>query len=295
MGKFGIKVWLYRIAIALTAMLVAVGWGHWSKDAGIAQVAAKQTQANSPEMVAVRPGFCQSSLESAIESIIGSPRFASADWGIQIEPLSEPKVLYSYNGDRPLIPASNVKLFTTAAALGIIDIRTPQDLAIVDDLVTEINRESDNELADYLLRHIGGRNVVRQVLAPMGINASGYEQVDGSGLSRSNRAKPSTFISLLKATYEQNLYNGLFYNSLSVGGVNGTLRNRFRNTFLQGRVHAKTGTLNGVKTLSGYVDNPNYGPIAFSILVNQPRQSGEAMMNAIDRIVLNTAQVDRCS
>lgn len=292
--KFGIKAWLFRIAIALTAMLVVVGWSHWSKDSAIAQVALKH-EVNSPELVAVRPGFCQNSLEAAIESIIGSPRFARARWGIQIEPLSDPTVLYSYNGDLPLIPASNVKLLTTAAALRIIDIRTPQDLSTVDSLVTEINRESDNELADYLLRHIGGRNTVKQLLTPMGISATGYEQVDGSGLSRSNRATPSTFIALLKAMYAQNWYNGLFYNSLPVGGVNGTLRNRFRNTFMQRRVHAKTGTLNGVRALSGYLDNPNYGTIAFSIMVNQPGQSGQVMIDAIDRIVLNAAQVDRCS
>jgi serine-type D-Ala-D-Ala carboxypeptidase/endopeptidase (penicillin-binding protein 4) len=292
--KLGMN-WLSRIAIAMAAMLVAIGWGHWSKYDAIAQVSLKRVQANSPQLVAVRSGFCQSSLESAIASIIDSPRFASARWGIQIEPLSEPTVLYSHDGDRSLIPASNVKLLTTAAALRIIDIRTPRDLSVVEDWVTEINRESDNELADILLRHIGGRNAVKQLLTNMGISASGYEQVDGSGLSRGNRAKPSAFIALLKAMYAQNLYNGMFYHSLPVGGVNGTLRNRFRNTFLQGRVHAKTGTLNGVKALSGYVDNPNYGAIAFSIMVNQPGQSGQVLTQAIDRIVLNAAQVDRCS
>ncbi|WP_225902694.1 D-alanyl-D-alanine carboxypeptidase [Pseudanabaena sp. PCC 6802] len=293
--KFGIKNWLYRIAIALTAMLVAVGWSHWSKDSAIAQVALKRTEVNSPELVAVRSGFCQSSLEAAIESIIGSPEFTRARWGIQIEPLSDPTVLYSHNGDLPLIPASNVKLLTTAAALRIIDIRTPQDLSTVDNLVTEINRESDNELADYLLRHIGGRNVVKQLLASIGVSANSYEQVDGSGLSRSNRAEPSTFIALLKAMHAQNLYSGMFYHSLSVAGVNGTLRNRFRNTFIQGRVHAKTGTLNGVRALSGYLDNLDYGALAFSIMVNQPGQSGQVMVDAIDRIVLNAAQVSRCS
>jgi D-alanyl-D-alanine carboxypeptidase/D-alanyl-D-alanine-endopeptidase (penicillin-binding protein 4) len=289
------RIWLYRIAIALTAMLIAIGTGHWSKDSAIAQVASQQPQNNSPDLVAVRPGFCQSSLEAEIESIIGSPAFASARWGIQIEPLSEPTVLYSHDGDRSLIPASNIKLLTTAAALRIIDARTPRDISVVEDWVTEINRESDNELADILLRHIGGRNAVKQLLTNMGISANGYDQIDGSGLSRSNRAKPSAFIALLKAMYAQNLYNGMFYNSLPIAGVNGTLRNRFRNTFLQGRVHAKTGTLNGVKALSGYVDNSNYGAIAFSIMVNQPGQSGQVLTQAIDRIVLNAARVDRCS
>jgi serine-type D-Ala-D-Ala carboxypeptidase/endopeptidase (penicillin-binding protein 4) len=63
---------------------------------------------------------------------------------------------------------------------------------------------------------------------------------------------------------------------------------------VQGRVHAKTGTLQGVKALSGYLENANYGMIAFSIMVNQPEQSGQVLTQAIEQIVLQTAQVNRC-
>jgi len=76
--------------------------------------------------------------------------------------------------------------------------------------------------------------------------------------------------------------------------VNGTLQHRFRDTPIQGRVHAKTGTLQEVKALSGYLENTNYGTIAFSIVVNQPGQSDQIMTQAIDQIVLQTAQVTRC-
>ncbi|MDX2215577.1 MAG: D-alanyl-D-alanine carboxypeptidase [Oculatellaceae cyanobacterium bins.114] len=76
--------------------------------------------------------------------------------------------------------------------------------------------------------------------------------------------------------------------------VNGTWRNHFRNTPVQGRIHAKTGTLQGVRALSGNLENSSCGAIAFSIVVNQPRQSGAVMTQAIDQIVLSAAQVRRC-
>ena len=130
--------------------------------------------------------------------------------------------------------------------------------------------------ANSLLRRIGGQRAARNALSILGLDSSAYKQVDGSGLSRGNRAKPSALVSLLQGMYvgnlnkvDRNLENDLFYNSLAVAGVNGTLRNRFRNTPLKGRLHGKTGTLRGVRTLSGYLENTDYGTIAFSVMVNQ--------------------------
>jgi len=59
----------------------------------------------------------------------------------------------------------------------------------------------------------------------------------------------------------------LYYNSLPVAGIDGTLKKRMKNTSAQNNVHAKTGTLNGVSNLSGYVTAKNGHLIAFSILI----------------------------
>lgn len=210
-----------------------------------------------------------------------------------IEPVSVPTTLYQYNPDAFFIPASNIKLLTTAAALRVVGDRTPQYLSALESWITVINRDSDNSLADALLRRIGGQSIVRQALVSLGVNPDSYQQVDGSGLSRNNRAQPSAFVTLLKGMYTHS-ESKLFYQSLPVAGVTGTLRNRFHNTLAEGRVHAKTGTLRGVRALSGYVENPNYGTIAFSIVINQPGQSGQVMTQAIDQIVIQTIRVDRC-
>jgi D-alanyl-D-alanine carboxypeptidase/D-alanyl-D-alanine-endopeptidase (penicillin-binding protein 4) len=243
--------------------------------------------------VLVEPKICATDLPVAIATVINRPQFNSAHWGVLIEPLTESTPLYHHNSDTSLIPASNIKLLTTAAALRIVENRAPQGLTVLESWLTVVNRDSHNRTADELLRRIGGQQAVRQVLAPLGVNPNDYQQVDGSGLSRQNRAKPSTFVTLLKSMYA-NDNSGLFYHSLPIAGISGTLRNRFRDTPVQGRVYAKTGTLQGVRALSGYLENEDYGIITFSIMVNQSGQSGQTLVQALDQIVLQTAQVARC-
>lgn len=163
-----------------------------------------------------------------------------------------------------------------------------------------VNRYN-NSKANSLLRRIGGQRAARNALGILGLHTNAYKQVDGSGLSRSNRPKPSALVSLLQGMYvanlnkvDRNLENDLFYNSLAIAGVNGTLKNRFHNTLLKGRLHGKTGTLQRVRTLSGYLENTDYGTIAFSVMVNQPGHSGRGLISPIDRILLQTARVNRC-
>ena len=242
----------------------------------------------------VESKFCSHRLVSAIDKIIENPRFETAQWGIVVEPVAEPTVLYQHNRDRALIPASNTKLLTTAAAINLVSGRVPEIPVSLHQRLIEVNRHSNNREADALLHRMGGQNRVNQELIHLGLRPESYVQVDGSGLSRSNRIPPSTLISLLKAM-ERHREGEVFYESLPIAGVNGTLRNRFQNTRLHGKLHGKTGTLRGVRALSGYLDNEDYGTIAFSILVNQPGQSGQVLTQAIDQIVLQTAQVNRCS
>jgi serine-type D-Ala-D-Ala carboxypeptidase/endopeptidase (penicillin-binding protein 4) len=276
--------------MALTALLITTS--AWATDTAHAQTVPDRLRLRPP-LNWVQPRFCQPQLESAIAAIVENPRFSTAQWGIMMEPIAEPTVLYQYNSDLALIPASNIKLLTTAAALQIIGNRIPQAPSFVD-WITVINQESDNDLADELLSSIGGQSAVRNSLTSLGVNTEAYQQVDGSGLSRSNRATPSTFVALLREMYT-NDNSGLFYQSLATAGVSGTLRNRFLDTPLEGRVHAKTGTLNGVKALSGYLEQESYGTIAFSIMVNQPDQSAQVLTQAIDQIVLRMAQIERCN
>ncbi|NER84654.1 MAG: D-alanyl-D-alanine carboxypeptidase, partial [Leptolyngbya sp. SIO1D8] len=96
--------------------------------------------------------FCPSHLNAAINAIVNRSQFATANWGIAVEPLSTEMPLYNHHSEDLLIPASNVKLLTTAATIRIITDRNPQALSIFREQLEIINRYSDNTLADDLLR-----------------------------------------------------------------------------------------------------------------------------------------------
>ncbi len=306
--KTQMPVWLSGAIVIITTITVNINLENLNRaEATVAPQLPKTNPAKSfPKSIPIyvpqiKPRFCQKELESAITSIVKNPSFKSARWGILIKPVREAKVLYQLNPNMNLIPASNTKLLTTAAALRIYGDRNPEKLASLRPLLSAVNRYSNNSRANSLLRRIGGQRAARNALSILGLDTSAYKQVDGSGLSRSNRAKPSALVSLLQGMHvdnlnkvDRNLENDLFYNSLAIAGVNGTLRNRFHDTPLKGRLHGKTGTLRGVRTLSGYLENTDYGTIAFSVMVNQPGQSGRRLISAIDRILLQTARVNRC-
>ncbi|MGJ3251445.1 MAG: D-alanyl-D-alanine carboxypeptidase [Elainellaceae cyanobacterium] len=237
--------------------------------------------------------FCPESLSSTIDTIIQVPAFSTSRWGILVEPLSASDPLYSYQEDDFLIPASNVKLLTTAAALKTLDTQQHYDSASIRDRVRFINLTSNNQSADALLRYLGGPHVIKDILTPLGINPNSYRQVDGSGLSRYNMATASTFVAILKAMHGD-VEGNVFYESLPIAGMSGTLRHRFQNTSVQGQLRAKTGTLRGVRALSGFLQHPDYDVLVFSIMVNQPNQSGQVLLGAIDQIVLRLSQLRSC-
>jgi serine-type D-Ala-D-Ala carboxypeptidase/endopeptidase (penicillin-binding protein 4) len=111
--------------------------------------------------------------------------------------------------------------------------------------------------------------------------------VDGSGLSRSNKAAPREVVDYLLAELERPEANA-FVGSLPTAGVNGTLATRMRSGPARGRCRAKTGTINGVTTLSGYCDTLGGDTLAFSILMNSAsvgpgRSRQDRMVQAIAR------------
>ena len=258
--------------------------------------AAKQEPIETVEgksLLAQTPRVCSNQLAGALSRIIDAPAFRSARWGIRVETLAGNNVLFDRNGIQALIPASNMKLFVTAAALQLYDGQTPLKNSNLGTLVRTINVNSNNGYADSLFRSIGGSGAVQRALAPLGVNRGEYRMSDGSGLSRSNAVQPRAFVHLLESMTEAK-GSDIFRSSLPIAGQTGTLRRRFRNTPVQGRVSAKTGTLRGVRALSGYMEHPLYNTLVFSVLVNQPGQDGDTLVSAVDRVVLTLAQMRPC-
>jgi D-alanyl-D-alanine carboxypeptidase/D-alanyl-D-alanine-endopeptidase (penicillin-binding protein 4) len=130
--------------------------------------------------------------------------------------------------------------------------------------------------------------VVRSFLNEIGIAPDAIIQYDGSGLSRHNLVTPSALITLYTYMAKQSRYADVWYDALPVGGVDGTLRSRFNDARTNGNVHAKTGTLDQVSALSGYVTSAAGEKMVFSIIVNGVKEP-QARTGAIDQIVRNLA------
>jgi D-alanyl-D-alanine carboxypeptidase/D-alanyl-D-alanine-endopeptidase (penicillin-binding protein 4) len=229
-------------------------------------------------------------LGQGLDATLDSFGVANSEWGIAVKSLQTGRTLYRHNAQHPLIPASNTKLLTVAAAFRQWD---PPLNDRHRTRVKRILRYSDNSLADSLLSGLGGPQVASRSLSQLGLAEANYHQADGSGLSRRNAVTASSLVSLLAAMPDSNHW-ALFYSSLPVAGQSGTLSARLAGTAAQGQIRAKTGTLTGVRALSGYAETADFGRVAFSILANNPNGAGSRLVAAIDKIALQLAQLQQC-
>ncbi len=151
-------------------------------------------------------------------------------------------------------------------------------------ILVRCNRDSQNLYAEAILKRIGAaltrqpgswvngatmvRHAIHERLGRPGL-ASSIVIADGSGLSRDNRVSPAAMTAWLNTFHNDDAVEYTFIESLATPGGPGTLRNRFRTTNLHGMfVHAKSGYINGVSCLSGYVTAPDGRRRSFSIMMN---------------------------
>ena len=146
------------------------------------------------------------------------------------------------------------------------------------EILPAIMKPSQNQIAEIFLRTIGlegtgvgtadsGRRVIERQFADWKIAPDGFVVRDGSGLSRSDFISPETVIAILDHMRRSPNFQ-VFYDALPIAGVDGTISTRMRNTPAQGNLHAKTGTLQMVRSLSGYVTTADKRLLEFSVLCN---------------------------
>ena len=128
-----------------------------------------------------------------------------------------------------------------------------------------------------------GARVVRNFLLQAGVSGDDFFFYDGSGMSANDLIAPRAYTTLLGYAARQP-WGEAWKATFPVAGVDGTLGNRFKQSPLKGRLFAKTGTLNEVNALSGYLTAKSGRTLAFSILVNGHLPDSEAESHAIDRI-----------
>jgi len=151
------------------------------------------------------------------------------------------------------------------------------------DCLARAGKDSQNLFAECLLKRAGlararrsgfsdargswrlGGEAVFALLHRAGIDAHGLAVADGSGLSRENACTANQLAELLAYQYTQPT-GALLSNSLATAGVDGSLRKRLKNS--DSRIHAKTGTMNGIRALAGYVDGESGPRYAFAVMFN---------------------------
>lgn len=165
----------------------------------------------------------------------------------------------------------------------------------IDQVLLPMMKRSDNLFAESLFYQIAARSgrryagrkqatsYVNGLIAGLGLHPSAYQIADGSGLSLYNYLSPELLVALLRHAYRHSAVYSHLLPSLPVAGIDGTLRRRMKSGPACGNVCAKTGTVEGVSTLSGYCTAPDGHTYCFSIM-NQGIRHTSTGRNFQDRV-----------
>jgi D-alanyl-D-alanine carboxypeptidase/D-alanyl-D-alanine-endopeptidase (penicillin-binding protein 4) len=160
-------------------------------------------------------------------------------------------------------------------------------------IVADMDKYSYNFHAEQVLRAVGaevmgvpgttekGIQVVKDYLTEIGVDPSEYNIVNGSGLSRDAWVHPTVLTAILVDMARDDKVSAEFESALSIAGVDGTLARRLRDD--PARMRGKTGTLDGVHCLAGYVDAADGERYAFAFLANGQRATSATVKVVQDR------------
>ncbi len=178
------------------------------------------------------------------------------------------------------------------------------------EVLRRAGKNSQNLFAECLLKRSGydwarrqgivnpqgswklGQQAVKELVTRAGVDTEGLVIADGSGLSRENTCTARQLVQLLAWAHRQT-FASLLVDNLSVAGVDGSLRKRLAD--MPGRVHAKTGTMKGVRSLAGYVDGDAGPRYAFAVIFNGyngPSTRYKEIQDRFCRILVATANRD---
>ncbi len=196
--------------------------------------------------------------------------------------------------ERKPTPASAQKLLTRQSAP-------------LSSILTPYMKLSNNGIAEILVKAMGKKvheqgnwqngleTELSQLEQNLGVDTEKLQFVDGSGLSNVNFTTPQQTTDLLIAAQSKPWFN-TWYNSLPIAGnsdplIGGTLRSRMKSTPAAGNVHAKTGSLDSVSALSGYVTSADGEKLVFSIMENN--YIGGSVKSLEDAIAVTVASFSR--
>jgi serine-type D-Ala-D-Ala carboxypeptidase/endopeptidase (penicillin-binding protein 4) len=242
--------------------------------------------------------------------VIGQIRFADGHWFAKRR-VDNP-TQYAGQVFKEALRDQGVTFTKKAIATGAIPVNakvlTAHDSQPLSSVIREMNKSSDNYFAETVLKTMGaesrttpapatwadGHTAEQTFLATLGLPPGTYRAENGSGLFNATDVSAKQMVTLLEGAHADYRIGGDLLASLPVGGQDGTLARRWRDRPGAGRVRAKTGTLEKVATLAGYVAVDSNHVVAFAILVNDipTGQKGPARALADDMIDALVAYLD---
>jgi serine-type D-Ala-D-Ala carboxypeptidase/endopeptidase (penicillin-binding protein 4) len=168
--------------------------------------------------------------------------------------------------------------------------------AQLSDIIKPLNYESINLFAEHLCKHIGlvangdgstqsGLQAIVSFWNTKGIDTRNLFLADGSGLSRANAITAKTLTEVLHYMYQHSKHTEVFVQSIPLTGIGGTQQYYFRNSFLKGKAHAKSGSMTRVRSFAGYMYTQNGRSIAYTIMVNNFNGSGMSAAFQIEKLM----------
>jgi D-alanyl-D-alanine carboxypeptidase/D-alanyl-D-alanine-endopeptidase (penicillin-binding protein 4) len=176
----------------------------------------------------------------------------------------------------------------------------------IEQAMARANKDSMNLYAECLCKRLGaqttgqsgswenGTAAVAAFLEKIGVSENEFKLDDGCGLSKENQVSASAMVKVLGYDFF-NTRSKIFVSTLAVAGTDGTLLDRFRGTDLRGRVFAKTGFVNGVRCLSGYLHARDNQWYAFSMLLNGLPDKSKTGVEALEDKIVHALDSDAAS
>ncbi|MDP4280673.1 MAG: D-alanyl-D-alanine carboxypeptidase [Bacteroidota bacterium] len=238
----------------------------------------------------------QDSLIQGLDHMIKDRCFDGATIGYIVMDFTKgmPVTIAEHNAKKGMVPASTQKIFITGAALELFGNSVAQE-------VTVTNQFSINWRANRLLQKIGekmygkkdyihGTRAVMDFWTSRGLDLSGVNLVDGSGRSHDNCLTPHQLADLLyKMTTSH--YFPIFYNSLPLAGISGTMHRWLKGTDGERRVRAKTGSLDKVRSYAGYVHTVTGKRLIFAVIVNDYNCRTKVLKSKMEDVLVRMAEL----
>jgi D-alanyl-D-alanine carboxypeptidase/D-alanyl-D-alanine-endopeptidase (penicillin-binding protein 4) len=189
--------------------------------------------------------------------------------------------------------SGRVKLGQVAQGARLVHVAQSESLA---EIVRRLNKTSNNFVAEQLLKTLGARTkgtpgswakgiaAAEEFLAEVGVPRGAYVMKNGSGLNDTNRFSARQLVTVLRAMWSRFPLQAEYVASLPVAGRDGTIRFRMEGSEAEGRLRAKTGTLEHVTSLSGYVQTAAGKTLAFAVLVNDIPGRPSSVVRSVDAI-----------